>query len=122
MAALLNHVDRNVFGLLAVSIQKDLHISNQKYASIINYFLVSYTIANLLSGRVVDKLGVRLSLALFLGWWTIANALTGLAQAFMSPQQLVISLAASTNDDSVVNLGTIELKQLSLADFQINKK
>jgi len=81
MAALLNYVDRNVLGLLAVSIQKDLHISNQEYASIINFFLVSYTLANLLSGRVVDKLGVRLSLALFLGWWTVANALTGLARS-----------------------------------------
>jgi len=80
-AALLNYVDRNVLGLLAVSIQKDLHLSNQEYASIINFFLISYTLANLLSGRVVDKLGVRLSLALFLGWWTIANAFTGLARS-----------------------------------------
>jgi hypothetical protein len=44
------------------------------------------------------------------------------AQAFMSPQQLIVPPAASTNDDSVVDLGTIELKQLSVADFQINKK
>lgn len=80
-AALLNYLDRNVLGLLAVSIQKDLSISNQGYASIINFFLIAYTIANLLSGRVVDKLGVRLSLALFVGWWTIANAFTGLARS-----------------------------------------
>ena len=80
-AALLNYIDRNVLGLLAVSIQKDLHISNQQYAGIINFFLISYTIANLLSGRVVDKLGVRLSLALFVAWWTVANALTGLARS-----------------------------------------
>ena len=80
-AALLNYVDRNVLGLLAVSIQKDLHISNQEYASIINYFLIAYTIANLLSGRVVDKLGVRWSLALFVAWWTIANAFTGMARS-----------------------------------------
>ena len=81
MAAFLNYVDRNVLGLLATTIQKDLHISNQEYASIINYFLIAYTIANLLSGRVVDKLGVRASLALFVAWWTIANALTGLARS-----------------------------------------
>jgi ACS family hexuronate transporter-like MFS transporter len=80
-AAFLNYVDRNVLGLLAVTIQKDLNISNQQYASIINYFLVAYTIANLLSGRVVDKLGVRVSLALFVGWWTVANAFTGLARS-----------------------------------------
>ena len=66
MAALLNYVDRNVLGLLADTIQKDLDISNQEYASIINYFLIAYTLANLLSVRTVDKLGVRLSMALFL--------------------------------------------------------
>ena len=80
-AAVLNYIDRNVLGLLAVSIQQDLHISNQEYARIINFFLVAYTLANLLSGRVVDKLGVRLSLALFVAWWTVANALTGMARS-----------------------------------------
>ncbi|HEX7652007.1 MAG TPA: MFS transporter [Verrucomicrobiae bacterium] len=82
LAALLNYLDRNVLGLLAVTIQQDLNISNQQYAGIINCFLVAYTLANLLSGRVVDKLGVRLSLALFLVWWTAANALTGFSRNF----------------------------------------
>ena len=80
-AALLNYIDRNVLGLLADRIQQDLHISTQEYASIVNYFLIAYTIANLLSGRVVDKLGVRWSLALFVAWWTVANALTGFARS-----------------------------------------
>ena len=57
-------------GLLATTIQKDLNISNQEYASIINYFLIACTMAILLSGRVVDNLGVRWSLALFVAWWT----------------------------------------------------
>jgi ACS family hexuronate transporter-like MFS transporter len=78
-AAVLNYTDRNVLGLLAVTIQQDLHITNQQYASIVNSFLIAYTAANLLSGRVVDKLGVRASLAIFLGVWTAANAMTGLA-------------------------------------------
>ena len=69
-----------MLGLLADTIQADLKISNQEYATINNFFLIAYTIANLLSGRVVDKLGVRLSLALFLAWWTVSNALTGMAR------------------------------------------
>ena len=43
-------------------------------------------------------------------------------QTFMSTQQLVVPPAAGTNDDSVVDLGTIPLKQLSVADFLNNKK
>ncbi len=44
------------------------------------------------------------------------------SQVFMSSQQLVVPPAASTNDESVVDLGTVALKKLSLADFQINQK
>jgi ACS family hexuronate transporter-like MFS transporter len=84
LAAVLNYIDRSVLGLLASTIQKDLQISNEQYASVVNWFLVAYTIAYLLSGRVVDKLGVRLSLALFVGWWSISNAFTGLAQGVRS--------------------------------------
>jgi len=81
LAAVLNYIDRNVLGLLAKTIQDDLKISDQQYAMVINFFLVAYTLAYLLSGRIVDKLGVRLSMALFIGWWSISNALTGMARS-----------------------------------------
>ena len=81
-AAVLNYIDRSLLGLLAPSIQKDLGISDGDYASIVNYFLIAYTLAYLCSGFIVDKLGVRLSFALFVAWWSLSNALTGLAQSF----------------------------------------
>ena len=84
LAAVLNYIDRSVLGLLAPTIQKDLAISDDQYADVINFFLIAYTIAYLLSGRIVDKLGVRVSLAIFVAWWSIANALTGLAQSVKS--------------------------------------
>ncbi|HEX4084229.1 MAG TPA: MFS transporter [Chthoniobacteraceae bacterium] len=81
LAAVLNYIDRNVLGLLAATIQRDLNISEGQYANIVNCFLFAYTLAYLFSGRLVDKLGVRTSLALFIGWWSVSNALTGLAQS-----------------------------------------
>jgi len=84
LAAVLNYIDRSVLGLLAPTIQKDLQISDQEYATVINFFLIAYAAAYLLSGRIVDKLGVRLSMALFVGWWSISNALTGFAQSVKS--------------------------------------
>ncbi|NQX02794.1 MFS transporter, partial [bacterium] len=47
-------------------------------------FLAAYTIAFLLSGRIADLLGTRVGLALFVGWWSLANALTGLARGAFS--------------------------------------
>ena len=81
---MLNYIDRSVLGLLAPTIQKDLDISDAQYADVINFFLIAYTITYLLSGRIVDKLGVRVSLAIFVAWWSISNALTGLAQSVRS--------------------------------------
>ena len=81
LAAVLNYIDRNVFALMAPTIQKDLGIDENEYANVLNYFMIAYTVAYLLSGRVVDKLGVRLSFALFVGWWSMSNALTGLAHS-----------------------------------------
>src|SRR5687767_14423525 len=83
-ASVLNYIDRQTLSILAPTIQKDLKLSNEDYASVLNWFLVAYTIASLLSGRIVDKLGVRVSLALFVGWWSIANILTGFARSVTS--------------------------------------
>jgi ACS family hexuronate transporter-like MFS transporter len=84
LAAVLNYIDRSVLGLVAPTMQKDLGISDQEYATVINFFLIAYGVAYLMSGRIVDKLGVRLSMALFVGWWSISNALTGFAQSVRS--------------------------------------
>jgi ACS family hexuronate transporter-like MFS transporter len=81
LAAVLNYVDKNTLSLLAPTIQKDLGFSDQVYANIQNVFQVAYTVALLGSGFVVDKMGPRVSLALFVGWWSAANVLTGFVRS-----------------------------------------
>lgn len=83
-AAVLNYVDRNVLSILAPTIQQDLEISDQVYANILSAFLVTYTIAYLFSGRIVDWLGSRVSMALFVGWWSLSNMATALSRGAMS--------------------------------------
>lgn len=84
LASILNYIDRQTLSILAPTIQADLKLSDQQYATIVSFFLAAYTVAYLLSGRMVDALGARLSLALFIGWWSLSNALTGLARGPMS--------------------------------------
>ncbi len=83
-ASILNYIDRQTLSILAPTIQKDLGLSETDYASVVNWFLVAYMSATLLSGFVVDRLGVRVSLALFVGWWSVANILTGFARSLGS--------------------------------------
>ena len=84
MASVLNYVDRNSVSLLAKTIQDGLVVSDQQYANIQIAFQVAYAIALLLSGIVVDRLGPRWALALFLGWWSLASLSTSFAHGALS--------------------------------------
>ena len=80
-STVLNYVDRQTLSILAPMVQRDLHIDDIGYASIVQLFLIAYTFAYLVAGWVTDKLGTRLSLALFVGWWSLANMATGLVRS-----------------------------------------
>lgn len=83
-AAVLNYVDRQTLSALAPTIQRDLAMDDRDYANVVNIFLVAYTIAYLVSGRLTDALGTRGGMALFVGWWSVSNALTALATGAQS--------------------------------------
>jgi ACS family hexuronate transporter-like MFS transporter len=76
-ATVLNYVDRQTLSILASQVQKDLGIDDAGYARIVQYFLIAYALSYLGAGWVTDKLGAKLTLALFLGWWSLANMATG---------------------------------------------
>ncbi|HEX7116475.1 MAG TPA: MFS transporter [Steroidobacter sp.] len=76
-ATVLNYVDRQVLSILAPQVQKDLGIDDVGYARIVQCFLVAYALSYLGAGWVTDKLGAKLTLTLFLGWWSLANMATG---------------------------------------------
>ena len=83
-AAVLNYVDRQTLSALAPTIQGDLKMDDRDYANVVNIFLVAYTIAYLISGRIADKLGTRASMAIFVVWWSVANMLTAASQGVKS--------------------------------------
>lgn len=84
VAAVLNYIDRQTLSALAPTIQKDLAMNDQQYANVINIFLIAYTFAYLISGRIADKIGTRASLFFFVAWWSIANMLTAAARGVTS--------------------------------------
>lgn len=74
----LNYLDRQALSILASTVQADLRMDDLAYARVVQLFLLAYTIAYLIAGRLTDLLGSRLAPALFVGWWSIANMMTGL--------------------------------------------
>ena len=84
LAAVLNYVDRQTLSTLAPTIQADLEMDDREYANVVNLFLVAYTVAYLISGKLVDRLGTRTGTAIFVIWWSLANIATAWAQGVRS--------------------------------------
>ena len=83
-AAVLNYVDRQTLSALAPTIQHDLEMDDHAYANVVNIFLLAYTIAYLISGRMADRMGTRASMVLFVAWWSVANMLTAATRGVTS--------------------------------------
>jgi ACS family hexuronate transporter-like MFS transporter len=78
----LSYIDRNTLALLAPSIIRETHLSNEQYGFIISGFSIAYMLCNPLWGRIVDRLGVRLSMIAGVGLWTLASVSHAFAWGF----------------------------------------
>ena len=83
-STVINYIDRQNLSILARTIQDDLKISDMQYSYIVQAFLLAYTVTYVVAGRITDWLGSRVSMALFVGWWSLADALTALSHSAMS--------------------------------------
>src|ERR687890_443960 len=79
LSTVINYVDRQTLSVLARTIQNDLGMSDIAYSNVVQAFLLAYAVSYLISGRVTDWLGTRVSMACFIVWWSVANMLTGLS-------------------------------------------
>ena len=81
-ATVLNYMNRQTLSIVAPLIQKDFHLDNEQLGALFSAFYVSYGIAVALIGELIDRMSTRIAFALAVAWWSVATALTGLAQSF----------------------------------------
>src|SRR6188768_1852060 len=81
-ATTINYMDRQVLGILAPYLQKEIGWSESQYGLIVASFTVAYAIGLLGFGKLIDRIGVRISYAGSLVAWSLAamsHALAGSA-------------------------------------------
>jgi ACS family hexuronate transporter-like MFS transporter len=79
-ATVINYIDRQVLSVAAPVLTRELGISNTQYSDILTAFLIPYTLMYVPAGWLCDRWGTRRALAVFMAWWSVANALHGLAR------------------------------------------
>lgn len=85
VATTINYVDRQVLGILAPTLQRELTWSEADYGDIVSWFSFAYAFGFLVAGRVIDWIGVRRGLAAAVVAWSaaaIAHAFARTAAGF----------------------------------------
>jgi MFS transporter, ACS family, hexuronate transporter len=78
----LNYFDRQTLSVLKPTLKAAFSLDDNGYATVVSGFMITYMFAYALGGRLVDRIGSRASMALFVGVWSAAGLLTGLSQTF----------------------------------------
>ena len=83
-ATVINYLDRQTLSVAAPVLREQFHMSNVVYSRVVFAFMLAYTIANGISGPLIDRLGTRLGYALTIAWWSAAAILHAFATGAIS--------------------------------------
>jgi ACS family hexuronate transporter-like MFS transporter len=80
LATTINYIDRQVLGILAPDLQKEIGWSEVEYGYIVTSFQAAYALGMLMVGRMLDVVGIRHGFAFALIFWSLAAMAHALAR------------------------------------------
>jgi ACS family hexuronate transporter-like MFS transporter len=83
-ATTINYIDRQVLGILAPDLQKEIGWTELDYGRIVIAFQVSYAVMMLVWGKILDRIGTKLGLGIAVAWWSLAAMATAFARGAVS--------------------------------------
>lgn len=107
LASVINYIDRQTLSVLAVTIQRDMDLSDVRYGYVVQCFLLTYMVMYVVSGRLVDRFGAKRTQSVFLLCWSLANACTGMATGFLSLAACRAALGAAEPGNYTASLRAV---------------
>src|SRR5207247_5609615 len=95
----INYVDRQVLGILAPTLQRELGWSEAAYGDVVSWFSLPYACGFLAAGRLFDRIGVRRGFAAAVIAWSLAAIAHAFARttALFSAARALLGVAESAN-------------------------
>lgn len=82
--ALVNNLDRQTLSVLAPTLREKFGFGAVEYSYVVAAFLTAYALGYSFCGVVLDRIGVKLGLAIALGFWSLAGMLHAAAAGWIS--------------------------------------
>ncbi|MBN2356882.1 MFS transporter [candidate division KSB1 bacterium] len=71
-ATTINYIDRQVFGILAPTLQREIGWTEVQYGYIATAFTAAYAFGLLFIGRLIDKVGTKIGFSISIIFWSLA--------------------------------------------------
>lgn len=81
LATTVNYMDRQILGILAAPLEKEIGWTEAQYGLIVTAFQTAYAIGLPAFGWLIDRIGTRAGYALAIAWWSLAAAGHALARS-----------------------------------------
>lgn len=78
----LNYFDRQTLSILKPVVKTALDFDDEAYSLLTFAFMLPYIVMYVVSGRLIDRFGTRISMTVFAIGWSIANIASGLSHSF----------------------------------------
>ncbi|MBI5381915.1 MAG: MFS transporter [Opitutae bacterium] len=82
--AVVNNLDRQALSVLAPTLREKLGFGAVEYSYIVTAFLAAYTLGYAFCGSILDRVGVRIGLAVALAFWSLAGMAHALAAGWVA--------------------------------------
>src|SRR5689334_9205313 len=82
-ATTINYMDRQILGLLAPLLEKEIGWNEAEYSNIVTAFQAAYAIGLLGFGAWIDRVGTRLGYAVAVALWSLAAMAHALARTVL---------------------------------------
>jgi ACS family hexuronate transporter-like MFS transporter len=105
VATTINYVDRQVLGILAPTLSRELHWSETNYGDMVSWFSLAYALGFLVAGRLLDRIGVKRGLSAAVVTWSLASMAHALARTAVG---FSIARAALGLGESAIFPGSIK--------------
>ena len=79
-----NYIDRQSMAVAAPVIKGELDISNEQYGIITSAFLICYALGQAVSGRIIDRVGVRRAFSWGVAIWSVICMLHAFGRGYVS--------------------------------------
>jgi len=78
----LNYFDRQTLSILKPIVKAELAFDDTAYSLLTFAFMLPYIIMYVASGRLIERFGTRICMAVFAAGWSIANIASGMSHSF----------------------------------------